>query len=49
LLPQENEEQIEYFKKRYDLQIESPQLKTLPTFGGMDGFFGTVLSRNKKI
>jgi 16S rRNA (cytosine967-C5)-methyltransferase len=45
ILNQENEEQMEYFMKKYGLKIESEPLKTLPVMGGMDGFFGVVLSR----
>lgn len=45
LFTAENEEQIEFFKKIHDLEVEGEALKTLPESGEMDGFFGIVLKR----
>lgn len=45
LLNQENEQQIEHFMKTYDLEIACDSFKSLPVFGGMDGFFGATLKR----
>lgn len=42
LLKEENEEQVEHFLKTYNLEVEGEVLKTLPSQGGMDGFFGVV-------
>ncbi len=44
ILKEENEEQIDYFIKRYSLQLVHPLFVSLPSFGEMDGFFGAVLS-----
>lgn len=43
LLPEENESQMEHFIKTYNLKIEGKPFKSIPTLGGMDGFFGVVL------
>ena len=43
LLPAENEKQIEHFLKTYDLALEGTPFFSLPTYGGMDGFFAAVL------
>lgn len=45
VLPQENEEQVDYFQKKFGLILTRPPLKTFPTEGGMDGFFGAVLKK----
>lgn len=45
LLKEENQLQIEHFLSIYSLQAEGEPFQTLPTFGGMDGFFGVVLKR----
>lgn len=45
ILKEENEEQKEHFIKTYDLELDGEVLKTLPSVGGMDGFFGAVLKR----
>ena len=45
LLPAENEEQIQHFTKTYDLELESAPFSSLPSYGGMDGFFAAVLKR----
>lgn len=46
LLKEENQEQLDHFMKTYNLQVEGSILQTLPTEGGMDGFFGVVLKHN---
>lgn len=43
LLDEENEFQIEHFQKAYGLKLVKPPFKSLPSFKGMDGFFGAVL------
>ncbi len=43
VLPQENEDQIDYFKKEHGLRLVGQPLHTFPQSGGMDGFFGAVL------
>jgi 16S rRNA (cytosine967-C5)-methyltransferase len=43
ILPQENEDQITFFKKTYSLKVEQT-FHSLPKPGGMDGFFGAILS-----
>jgi 16S rRNA (cytosine967-C5)-methyltransferase len=45
LLPEENEEQIEFLLKTYPLSIETPSLKLLPTMNGPDGFFAAVFRK----
>jgi len=45
LLKEENQIQLEHFIKTYDLEIEGEPWSSLPTDGGMDGFFGVVLKR----
>lgn len=45
ILPQENEQQVEYFKQTHGLQMQTSPFKSLPTEGGMDGFFGSLLYR----
>jgi 16S rRNA C967 or C1407 C5-methylase (RsmB/RsmF family) len=45
LLKEENQEQVEHFIKTYSLEMEGELFQTLPTIGGMDGFFGVVLKR----
>lgn len=46
ILPEENEQQLLYFQEKYRLKLVKPPFKSLPTKGGMDGFFGAVLQRN---
>jgi 16S rRNA (cytosine967-C5)-methyltransferase len=43
ILPEENEQQLEFFLKTYNLQIEGSPFQSFPSIGGMDGFFGVVL------
>ena len=45
LLKEENELQLQHFLSTYSLKIEGEPFRTLPTKGGMDGFFGVILSR----
>lgn len=45
ILPQENEQQIEFFKQTHGLKVNDLPFKSLPTDGGMDGFFGSLLYR----
>ena len=42
LLQEENENQLQYFLKRYPLTL-GKELKLLPTLNGNDGFYGVVL------
>jgi len=45
LLKEENQLQLEHFIKTYDLISEGEAWSSLPSDGGMDGFFGVVLKR----
>jgi 16S rRNA (cytosine967-C5)-methyltransferase len=45
LLPAENEKQVEHFLKTYGLVLEEPLFSSLPSYGGMDGFFAAVLKK----
>lgn len=45
ILKAENQFQLEHFLKTYCLVIEGQVFQSLPTKGGMDGFFGVVLKR----
>ncbi len=47
ILKEENEEQIAHFLKTYPLERVGTAFQTLPSEGGMDGFFGTVFRLNK--
>lgn len=49
LLPEENENQIEYFLKNHPLVLDQPPLKLLPEEGGMDGFFAAVFKKQNLI
>lgn len=42
---EENGEQVAHFIKTYGLKIEGEIFQSLPSEGGMDGFYGAVLSR----
>lgn len=44
LLPQENEEQMDYFQTTHSLDLVSKPFRSFPTLGGMDGFFGVVFT-----
>lgn len=45
LLKEENQAQLSHFISTYSLAIEGELFQTLPSIGGMDGFFGVVLKR----
>lgn len=45
IFPEENERQIEYFTKKYQLQLEGEPFQSFPKGGEMDGFYCAVLSR----
>jgi 16S rRNA (cytosine967-C5)-methyltransferase len=45
LLKEENQEQLEHFVKTYNLAVVGEPFMSLPSEGGMDGFFGVVLER----
>lgn len=47
LLKQENQEQVDHFMKTYQLEMEGVPFQSLPSDGGMDGFYGVVLKRIK--
>lgn len=42
----ENQKQTDYFLQRYDLTLVSPPFVSLPSLGGMDGFFAAVFTKN---
>lgn len=48
LLPQENEQQLDHFKRLYCCETTAPPFASLPVEGGMDGFFGAILTKNLK-
>ncbi|MBA3957544.1 MAG: RsmB/NOP family class I SAM-dependent RNA methyltransferase [Parachlamydiaceae bacterium] len=45
ILREENEEQVAHFMKTYDLEMVGSPFQSLPTHGGMDGFYGVVLQK----
>lgn len=45
LLNDENQVQLEHFMKTYQLCLDQEPFQSLPSYGGMDGFFGVVLKR----
>lgn len=45
ILKDENQEQMDHFVKTYGLRVIDDPFQSLPSNGGMDGFFGVVLSR----
>jgi 16S rRNA (cytosine967-C5)-methyltransferase len=47
IFPEENEEQIAFFQKQYNLELVGEPFRSFPQKGGMDGFFGAVLQKNK--
>ena len=44
VLPEENQEQVAYFEEKFGLKHED-NFQSLPTEGGMDGFFSSLLRR----
>ena len=47
VLSGENQRQVEHFLKTYPLELVKAPLITLPSQGGMDGFFGAVFKLSK--
>lgn len=45
IFPQENAEQLLYFKEQYGLEVTQESFQSFPTPGGMDGFFCATLRR----
>ena len=45
LFREENQDQMDHFIRTYGLCIEGQPFQSLPTVGGMDGFFGVVLKK----
>lgn len=45
ILPEENEQQLAHLLATYPLTLAPSQVHTLPTKGGMDGFFAVVLQK----
>ncbi|HPE85388.1 MAG: RsmB/NOP family class I SAM-dependent RNA methyltransferase [Chlamydiia bacterium] len=43
ILPCENQDQVAYFQKIYDLKAQAPAFQSLPALGEMDGFFSQNL------
>ena len=48
MLPAENEKQVDYFMSHYGLELVSPPFVSLPSPGGMDGFFAATLQKIEK-
>ncbi|MBA2728468.1 MAG: RsmB/NOP family class I SAM-dependent RNA methyltransferase, partial [Parachlamydiaceae bacterium] len=45
LLKEENQQQVEHFLATYDLELLEEPFQTLPSKGGMDGFFAAKFIR----
>src|SRR3990167_788488 len=45
ILPEENQDQIDFFIQSHGLVLEKPPLSLLPEEGGSDGFFAAVLKK----
>jgi len=45
ILPEENDQQLDYFQQEFGLSLISKPFRSFPTEGGMDGFFGAVLKK----
>lgn len=45
LLKEENQEQVDFFKRSFNLKVEGEAFQTLPKDNAWDGFFGVILSR----
>lgn len=45
ILPEENENQVAHLLKTYPLTLLEKRVQTVPTLGGMDGFFAVVLQK----
>ncbi len=46
VLPQENERQAAFFEQKYSLERVAPSFESMPTQGGMDGFYGVVFRKS---
>jgi 16S rRNA (cytosine967-C5)-methyltransferase len=49
VLPQENEEQIAYFMKQFNLEMDTAPFSSFPEEGKMDGFFAASLRLKRNI
>lgn len=49
LLPDENEQQVDYFLKNHPLVLEGAPLSLWPEEGGMDGFFAAVFKKENLV
>ena len=47
ILPEENQDQIDFFIQSHGLVLEKPPLSLLPEEGGSDGFFAAVLKKTQ--
>ncbi len=47
ILPEENEQQLQFFNQTYGLESVGIPFKSLPIKGGMDGFFGAILTHKQ--
>ena len=47
ILKDENENQIKFFEKTFQMQLINEPFSTFPCKNGMDGFFGAVLQKKK--
>lgn len=45
VIPEENEQQVSYFIKKYDLKLVEPPFLSFPKDGEMDGFFCATLAK----
>lgn len=45
VLPEENDGQLAFFEQKYSLCLSGKPFRSFPTEGGMDGFFGAVLTQ----
>lgn len=45
VLPEENQQQVNFFIKEYNLKLDRIPFSTLPREGGMDGFYAAVLTK----
>lgn len=48
VLREENQDQLEHFLSTYDLEVEGEPFQSLPSLGGMDGFYAVVLRRSNR-
>jgi 16S rRNA (cytosine967-C5)-methyltransferase len=49
ILSEENEEQVEYFCKKFGLKLTKPIFKTLPKVNEKDGFFAALLEKTCQV